>query len=170
MRFTGRAFRGHDPGWSFAPLSGDGAAIRGGRFNRPGEPALYLSLDVMTAVAEVSQGFAARLPPLTMCEYDVDAEVADLRDEAARAAAGVARTELECGWLGLMLAGKTPPSWGVAARFRADGACGLLVPSFVPGAGAGNVNLVLWRWGDAPCAVTVWDPGARLPRDRRSWE
>ncbi|WP_439546652.1 RES domain-containing protein [Sandarakinorhabdus sp.] len=32
------------PRWSHAPLSGAGAALHGGRFNRPGVPALYLSL------------------------------------------------------------------------------------------------------------------------------
>ena len=36
-------FRAHNPLWSFQPLSGAGAARAGGRFNRIGTPALYLS-------------------------------------------------------------------------------------------------------------------------------
>src|SRR3546814_4807925 len=72
LRFEGRCFRGHDPAWSFSPVSGEGAAITGGRFNRKGEPTLYLALDIMTAVSECTQGFSHRLQPLTMCEYDVD--------------------------------------------------------------------------------------------------
>src|SRR3546814_8235131 len=29
LRFEGRCFRGHDPAWSFSPVSGEGAAITG---------------------------------------------------------------------------------------------------------------------------------------------
>ena len=60
MRFAGRAYRAIDPKWSFGPLSGEGAALRGARFNPPGVPALYLSLDPVTALNEVAQGFAGR--------------------------------------------------------------------------------------------------------------
>ena len=89
MRFAGRYYRGHDPDWSFTPLSGAGAALTGGRFNRKGEPTLYLSLDVMASFGECTQGFTHRLQPLTMCEYEVDCEdVVDLRDDAARSAQG----------------------------------------------------------------------------------
>ena len=72
MIYRGRAYRGHDPYWSFAPTSGEGARLTGGRFNRKGDAALYLSLDPMTAVMEITQGFTNRLPPITLCEYDVD--------------------------------------------------------------------------------------------------
>jgi len=74
LKFSGRCYRAHDPAWSFNPLSGAGSASTGGRFNRKGEPTLYLSLDVMTSFGECTQGFTKRLPPLTMCEYDVDGE------------------------------------------------------------------------------------------------
>ena len=172
MRFVGRCYRGHDPGWSFSPLSGAGAAKRGGRFNRAGEPALYLSLDIMTAVGECSQGFSQRLLPLTMCEHDVDCEpVADLRDDAARAKHGIALTDLACAWLQFLRSGRQAPSWLAADRIRAGGHCGMLVPSFFPGAGDANHNLVLWRWGpDLPCRVQVYDPSGRLPKNRLSWE
>jgi len=171
VRFAGRCYRAHDPGWSFSPLSGAGAALRGGRFNRVGEPALYLSLDIMTAIGECTQGFTHRMQPLTMCEYDVDcASVADLRDDVSRAGHGVAYGELACGWLSCLLAGVEAPSWQVADRVKAAGHVGMLAPSFVPGAGAAQVNLVLWRWGaDVPCRVVVYDPAGRLPRDRASW-
>jgi len=36
-------YRAHTPRWSFAPLSGAGAAVQGGRFNRKGIEALYLT-------------------------------------------------------------------------------------------------------------------------------
>jgi hypothetical protein len=42
------AYRVHVPRWSFDPVSGAGAARFGGRLNRPGVPALYLSLETAT--------------------------------------------------------------------------------------------------------------------------
>ena len=171
MRFVGRGYRAHDPAWSFAPLSGAGAALTGGRFNRKGEPALYLSLDVVTSFGESTQGFTKRLQPFTMCEYDVDCdEVLDLSSEAARAAQGVPRDALGCAWLTFQLAGRQAPSWLVVDRLKTAGHVGILVPSFVPGATDANVNLVLWRWGpDRPHKVGVYDPAGRLPRDQLSW-
>jgi hypothetical protein len=43
------------PAYAGTPLSGKGAARRGGRFNRPGQEALYLSLHKVTALAEYKQ-------------------------------------------------------------------------------------------------------------------
>lgn len=171
MRFAGRCYRGHDPGWSFTPLSGAGAAMTGGRFNRKGELTLYLSCDVMTAFGECTQGFTNRLQPLTMCEYDVDCDgIVDLRDDEARNAQGIARSDLACGWLTLQLAGKDAPSWLIVERLKSAGHSGLLVPSFVPGATDANVNLVLWRWGPDPFhKVDVYDPSGRLPQNQLSW-
>ena len=171
MRFVGRCYRGHDPAWSFTPLSGEGAALTDCRFNRKGEATLYLSLDIMTAVGECTQGFSHRLLPLTMCEYDIDcAEVADLRDAAGRDRHGTTWDELACGWLMVQSERRQAPSWLVAERLRSEGYCGLLIPSFVPGATDANHNLVLWRWGpDLPHQVIVYNPGGRLPRNQLSW-
>lgn len=171
MRFEGRCYRGHDPRWSFSPISGEGAAKVGGRFNRKGEPALYLALDVITAVGECTQGLTQRLQPLTMCEYDVDCDpIADLRTEADRYALGVAFDDLACAWLAFLRAGKDAPSWLVVDRLKTDGHAGVLAPSFAPGAGPTNCNLILWRWGpDLPTRVSVFDPSGRLPKDQLSW-
>ncbi|MGC3028009.1 RES domain-containing protein [Burkholderia sp. DN3021] len=49
------AYRMHRPKWAVAPASGAGAAKAGGRANRIGTPALYLALEVATAVAEYQQ-------------------------------------------------------------------------------------------------------------------
>lgn len=171
MRFAGRCYRGHDSGWSFTPLSGAGAALTGGRFNRKGEPTLYLSLDVMTSFGECTQGFTNRLQPLTMCEYEVDCEdVVNLRDDEARSVQAVDLADLACGWLGFQLAGREAPSWRIADRLKSGDGSGMLVPSFVPGATGANVNLVLWRWGpDLPQKVNVYDPSGRLPQNQLSW-
>jgi RES domain-containing protein len=72
LRFRGEAFRAHDPNWSWTPLSGAGAALKGRRFNWPGLETLYLSLSFKTAFREVSAGFAHRLTPYVLWSYDVD--------------------------------------------------------------------------------------------------
>lgn len=152
-------------------MSGKGAALSGGRFNRKGEATLYLALDAMTALIELTQGFSHRLLPMTMCEYDVDCgDIADLRDAAGRTRHGVERSDLACGWLTHQLGGSIAPSWRVADRLRAAGYRGILVPSFASGAGEANHNLVLWHWGpDLPHQVTVYDPSGRLPKNQLSW-
>lgn len=172
MRFQGRCFRGHHPGWSFAPTSGEGARQKGGRFNRPGKATLYLATAYDTAVGECAQGFSNRMPPLTLCEYDVDCDpIADLSTAAGREAHSISMDELACAWMMLMEDGDVVPSWKVAERLEAEGFVGMLVPSFFPGAQERHVNLVLFKWGgDLPSLVRVYDPDGRLPRDRRSWD
>lgn len=49
------AYRMHLPRWAVAPTSGAGAAKHGGRVNWPGVAALYLALDIDTAVKEYQQ-------------------------------------------------------------------------------------------------------------------
>lgn len=160
MRLVARCYRAHDPRWSFSPLSGQGAAITGGRFNRKGQAALYLSLDPVTAMIEATQGFATRLNPLLLCEYDVDcAEIADLRSNDARTTLGVTLGSLAVPWLIAQRAGKVARSQQVAASLRDQGFVGALVPSFAPGVAESDYNLVLWKWGpDLPEQVTVYDP------------
>jgi RES domain-containing protein len=171
LRLQARAYRAHDPRWSSAPISGAGAAISGGRFNATGTPALYLSLDPITALAECTQGFAARMLPLTLCEYDVDCgPVADLTNAAGCAAHGVDPADLGCAWLTIQRSGKIAPSQRVAAALAVAGQVGALVQSFVPGVAASAANLVLWRWSDSlPVRVMVHDPDGRLPRGDASW-
>jgi RES domain-containing protein len=171
VRWQGVAYRAHDPKWAWTPLSGEGAAGKGGRFNPKGVPALYLALSVEGMLQEMGHGFAHRFDPLTICAYDVDVDgIVDLRTEADRAAAGVALDALACGWFYDVTSGRKPPSWTVAERLIADGASGILVPSFARGARPDFANLVLWRWGtEAPYRVLVYDPMQRLPRNPASW-
>ena len=169
MRFVGVCYRAHHPAWSFAPHSGDGAAKKGGRFNRIGEPTLYLSLAPCTVFREWTQ--AGRQSPLTLCEYDVDCDdIADLQDDGCRRAHDVVLEDLACGWLELQLADKVAPSWVVVDRLKATGYVGTLVPSFAPGATGDDINLVLWRYGpELPHRVRVYDPKGGLPADQASW-
>jgi RES domain-containing protein len=172
LKFQGLAYRAHDPRWSFKPLSGEGAAVHGGRFNPKGTPALYLSLDPMTAIKEAAQGFVRKFEPYVLCTYAIHCEdVMDLRGEEERQAAGVTQDELACPWFAEAAEGREPSSWRVARELIASGAAGLLAPSFVHGAIPADVNLILWRWGgEQPHKVAVFDPSGRLPKNQLSWD
>lgn len=172
MRFQGLAYRAHDPRWSFKPLSGDGAAVHGGRFNPKGTPALYFALDPMTALKEAAQGFAHKFEPCVLCAYEIDCDdVIDLRGEKERRAASVGEDEMASPWFAEAAAGREPASQRLARKLIASGAAGLLAPSFVRGATPADVNLVLWRWSARlPHRVAVFDPGGRLPKNQLGWE
>jgi len=171
LKYKGEAFRAHDPTWSWTPLSGAGAALKGRRFNWPGLEALYLSLSFKTAFREVSAGFAHRLTPYVLCSYDVDCEdVADLRTDAGRADHGATLEDLACAWGDAIIARREPASWTVVRHLLDEGFAGALVPSFANSATAEDHNLVLWRWGpDLPHKVTVYDPTGKLPKNQLSW-
>jgi RES domain-containing protein len=172
LRLQATCYRAHNPKWSFNPISGDGAAIHGARFNPKRVPALYLALTIETAIKEITQGLGLRIDPHVLCSYDVDcADVADLRTYAGRAEHGVAPEELSSAWFSYPLERKEPPSWQLARRLIARGIAGILVPSFAPGATQRDGNLVLWDWSERPPhQVRVFDPSGRLLRDQRSWE
>lgn len=172
MTLTGTVFRAHSPRWSFAPLSGDGAARRGGRFNRRGVPALYVSTTVEGAWREAQQGLAFKMQPMTICAYDVACDgVPDLSDAAGCRARHIEPADLSCPWEDLMTRRIMPPSWTLADRLRADGIAAIIVPSYAPGALPDDRNVVFWRWSDTlPHRVVVIDDERRLPRDARSWE
>ena len=167
VRCQGLFWRVLAPRWAHKPLSGDGAARRGGRWNGPGQPALHMSATFVTAVAEYEQELGIR--PGTLCAYDVDvAAVFDLCAASARAAAGVEEDLLLSPWKHIAFVQRArPPSWDVAARLAAGGAAGIRVPS---ARHAGGINLVLWRWNDGPeRQVRPLDPLGDLPRDQSSW-
>ena len=171
MRFTGTVYRAHNPKWAFDPLSGKGAKQYGGRFNRPGRPALYTSLSPETAWMEAQQGFAFKPQPLTLCGYDVDCEkVVDLRDKTTRTELKITLAELGCPWEDLADQKQTPPTWAIADLLIRRGASAILTPSFAPKAEAHDINAVFWKWGPStPQRVEVIDDLDRLPRNDSSW-
>ena len=164
MRFRGLVYRAHNPQWSWSPLSGEGARRCGGRFNRRGVPALYTSLDPLTAIRE-AQPLGRPMQPLTLCAYEVDAEpVFDALDEECRRDQGVSATDLACpAWEADMLAGRNPASQALADRLIVAGYAGMRVRSFASGAGPDDINLAMWRWGaDLPVRVVLIDDESRL--------
>ena len=154
------------PKRAHSPLGGEGAAHHGGRFNEPGVPALYLSKDLMTAVMEYEQDLGSR--PGTFCAYAVEtAGVVDLTDTRVLAAVNATAQVLRCPWKQIALVEHDrPPTWDLFRRLIDRGCAGLLAPSVVSPSG---VNLVSWRWNDAPNRrVTALDPNKELPRDQSS--
>jgi RES domain-containing protein len=171
LRLTTTVYRAHHPGWAWAPDSGEGARIHGGRFNPPGMAALYTSLRLETAWLEAQQGFPFKAQPMTICAYRVDcADMLDLTDAAVQAAERIDAADLACAWEALADRGERVPGWELARRLRAAGRAGIVVPSFARGAGPRDVNAVFWDWSpEPPHQVLVVDDFGRLPRDGSSW-
>lgn len=145
------------------PLSGMGAARRGGRFNRPGQEALYLALDEATALAEYKQD-NPWLPPGTICTFFVQGlRVADL-------AAGFDperwpplwadfAVDWRAEWFGKAI---EPPTWYMADDVVAAGWDGIAFPSQARG---GGTNLVIYNSSSRPASqLRVYDPNGALKR------
>lgn len=172
IRLTGLVYRAHHPRWAFDPASGQGAALHGGRFNPKGMEALYTARRLETAWLEAQQGFPFKAQPMTMCAYAVDCEdVVDLTDTSELDRLGITPSDLSPSWEDLASRGQVPPGWALARRLVKEGAAGILVPSYAPGAVAkADINAVFWRWSTAPPhQVRVVDDTGRLPTDDSSW-
>lgn len=163
MRYVGQLYRALNPVFAREPLSGRGAQLHGGRFNAKGVPALYLSLDVMTAVREANQ--VGTLQPTMLVAYDADIDaIFDTGDLPTLVARGMTADDLAAqDWRDEMRVSGRAKTQVFAAGLVAEGFAGLLVRSFARGAGAMERNLVLWRWSDAaPHRLTVIDDEGRL--------
>ncbi len=151
---SGRFWRILSPRWSHLPLSGEGAARAGGRWNRPGDVALYMSETIETAFAEYQQELGVR--PGTFVAYQVsNARIADLT------AGRETRMEDMVGpWKeAAFVERRDPVTWRVADTLRPV-VDGLRVPS---ARYAGGVNLLLWRWNESGGpTVVVLDPNREL--------
>lgn len=157
----GRFWRIVSPRWSHDPLSGEGAARHGGRWNAPGQRALYLSLEIETAFAEYQQELGTR--PGTFIAYDVTAaRIVDLRQDAGRREARLVEADMAAPWKHIAWVQKREPASWTAALALAGRADGAIVPSIQR---EGGSNLVLWRWNE-PGAPTVshHDPRKELAR------
>lgn len=150
MRYRGPLYRALNPIFARAPLSGRGAELYGGRFNAKGTPALYVSLSVPTALREANQ--AGSLQPTTLVSYDAEIEdIFDSRDEKALRGEGMDSAALaDPSWRDHMKAKGEARTQAFARQLGANGYNGLLVRSFAPGANDGDLNLVVWKWGDSP--------------------
>ncbi len=157
------------PRWAFQPLSGAGAAKLGGRFNRPGHHALYLSFSTGTAIAEY-QRHSDLLPPGLLVAYRVQVEpVLDFRAGYVAGAWDSLWLEWNCNWReAAFLKRVDPPSWRLFDQVMGTKAKALAFPSL---ADPGGFNLVVYldRLQDTD-RLEVHDPDGSLPRSQASWD
>lgn len=162
------AYRIHTPRWATAPTSGAGAAAHGGRANRPGIAALYLSLDSETAIREYQQ-LSSLMPPGTLVSYTVRVDpVVDFRAGYETARWPALWEEFQCDWRDLWFNQRVePPSWVLGDETLAAGAKGILFGSTLSPAG---VNLVVFvDVLGADDTLEAYDPTGELPKNQESW-
>ena len=159
MHYQGLLYRALNPGWARTPLSGEGAARFGGRFNRMGRAALYTSLAPDVAIREANR--VGVLQPTTLVALRADVgPLLDGTDATALAEHGACAEMLaDPSWHDAMLAGRAVPTHELAERLIGAGFAGLVVPSYARGAPAEARNLVLWAWDGQ---VTLVDDEGRL--------
>ena len=107
------------------------------------------------------------MQPLTLCAYDVDAApIFDATDPTLLRENEELEADLACPtWEVDMLEQGVAMSQRLAESLVAAGYAGMLVRSFAVGADEADLNLVMWRWGDAqPTRVVLIDDEGRLSR------
>jgi len=149
-------------------LSGVGAATDGGRFNRSGVEALYLSRAAPTAFEEYRQG-ASIAPPATLTGYKVTLDsVVDLSSGYEAALWSPEWADWGCNWRKIARIDKDiPPSWLLSDAVIEAGHRGILFPSLQH---PGGTNLVIFNANlTTSDKLEVHDPDGRLPLDQSSW-
>lgn len=163
-------YRAFTPRWAHEPESGAGAAIEGGRFNRPGLEARYLALEAETALGEY-QAESPLLPPATLVAFKVTAApVVDLTAGYRPDTWSSIWANAGCNWKKLaMLEDIEPPSWVIGDLVRNAGFAGILYRSFRLATGT---CLVLFpeMQQSTGFSATAFDPDGLLPRNAASWQ
>lgn len=159
-------WRAFVPQWAFAPLSGEGAARFGGRWNPVGVPTVYAARELSTAWAEYNQGFVQHPALIAQLELK-DAVLADLTDSAILSELGSSADIHRCEWRMDLDSGKVPETHRLRERLIGLGFDGLIYPSFMS---QGGTCVALWRWNakGAP-RLDVIDPDGRMPKTPASW-
>jgi RES domain-containing protein len=151
-------------------MRGAGAALAGGRFDRPGVEARYLATTAETALAEY-QGESPLLPPATLVTFLVTArDVVDFSGGYSPARWTPIWAEAYCNWKGMaFLEGVEPPSWVIGDIVRDAGHPGILYRST---RNVGGVCLVLFPdvQSRSDFVARVHDPARKLPLDDSSWK
>lgn len=161
--YQGSLYRALNPRFASTPLSTFGAERYGGRFNRKGFAALYTAISILGAIREANQ--VGSLQPTTLVHIEADVpRVFDARTNASLSSYGLATDDLasptwrdEMGREGMSMTQR------FADRLYGEGFCGMLVPSYAPGANPVEPNLIIWDWKERPEVVlTVIDDEGRL--------
>ncbi len=167
-RFCGVGFRMLTPRWAFAPTSGTGAAQQGGRANRRGVDAVYMSTDAQTALAEYQQ-LSPLMPPGTLVSFEINVgPIIDFSSGYNPVEWDSLWNDFNCDWRNLWFDKRIePPSWILGDMVVAAAAKGLLFKSNIR---AGGINLVLYpSTFTNEDSLTAYDPAHTLPRNTDSW-
>lgn len=159
-------WRAYVPRWAYAPVSGEGAARFGGRWNPVGMATIYAACELSTAWAEYNQGFVQHPALIARLEL-TGAKLADLTNNKTLDALGIDRAINECQWRYALDQGRRPETHRVQKDLISAGFDGVIFPSFMSHGGS---CVALWRWNgrNAP-QLKVIDPEGRLPRNPASW-
>ena len=167
--YAGTAYRMHTPRWAHSPTSGAGAGKQGGRANRVGVNALYLSKESQTAVSEYQQ-LSSLMAPGTLVCYELNiGPVLDFTNGYQSGEWDELWEDFFCDWRSLWFDKRIePPSWVLGDIAIAAGAKGILFSSRLP---AGGVDLVVYTDQLGPGDILKpYDPTALLPRNADSWK
>lgn len=168
-RFDAVGFRMLTPKWAHAPTSGAGAALYGGRVNRPGIDAVYVSTDAQTAIAEYQQ-LSPLMPPGTLVSFEISiGPIIDFTGGYSPDGWDPLWNDFSNDWRNLWFDKKIEPaSWILGDMALTAAAKGILFRSNVRTDG---INLVLY-----PSALTTgdilktYDPAHALPKNAASWK
>jgi RES domain-containing protein len=159
-------WRAYVPKWSYMPLSGEGAARFGGRWNPVGVPTIYAARELSTAWAEYNQGFVQHPALIAQLEL-AGARLADLTNAAVLEEHGFDQAIHRSEWRSELDKGEVPAPHRAYRKLLGAGFDGVIYPSFMS---PGGSCVALWRWNgpDAP-ALRVIDPDGRLPTSPAAW-
>lgn len=159
-------WRAYVPRWSYQPLSGEGAARFGGRWNPVGVPTIYAARELSTAWAEYNQGFVQHPALIAQLEL-IGAHLANLTDPAVLEEFGLDESIHRTEWRSDLDKSVVPATHAAYHKLVVGGVDGVIFPSFMS---PGGSCVALWRWSgpNAP-KLRIVDPEGRLPTSPASW-
>lgn len=160
-------WRAFVPRWAHLPLSGEGAASFGGRWNPVGAPTIYAARELSTAWAEYNQGFVQHPALIAQLKLTGGARLADLTDPDMLRALRVGEEIHRCEWRDLLDIGLVPETHTLRGHLLRENFDGVIYPSFMS---PGGTCVALWRWNAAGAPrLEIVDPEGRLPKTPASW-